>query len=93
LSGEVELMLVYIRGLASNSSWVSPPGDAHHLHHVLDPLGAEAVGVHDLVGERQLVEEARRDAARGVHVDRLHRIAAGEMDAVEVYCVSLSRSR
>ena len=51
LSGEVELMLVYIRGVARNSSSDEPARDADHLHHVLDPLLAERIGVHHLVGD------------------------------------------
>ena len=84
LSGLEELMLVKRRGLLSNSVAAEAAGDAGHLDHVLDPLGAEAVGVHDLVGQRQLLEEAVEVADRGVDVDRLDRIAAGDVDAVEV---------
>ena len=58
--------------------------DAGHFHHVLDPLGAERVGVHGLVGQGELVVEAVEMAHRGVDVHRLHRIAAGHVDAVEV---------
>ena len=67
LSGEEELMLVKRRGWLSNSSCAEAAGDARHLDHVLDPLGAEAVGVHDLVGQRQLLVEAVEvaDARRG----------------------------
>ena len=58
--------------------------DAHHLHHVVHPLGAQRVGVHRLVGERELVVEHVEMAHRGVKVHRLDRVAAGEMDAVEI---------
>jgi len=40
--------------------------------------------VHNLVGQRQLVVDAVEVADRSVDVDRLDRIAAGEMDAVEI---------
>ena len=83
LSGLEELMLVKSRGALSNSAWQAR-GDAGHLDHVLDALGAEAVGVHHLVGQRQLLVEAVEVADRGVDVDRLDRVAAGEVDAVEV---------
>ena len=58
--------------------------DPGHLHHVVDPLRAQRIGVHHLVGEVQLVVEAVEVAHRGVNIQRLHRVAAGEVDAVEV---------
>ena len=58
--------------------------DPGHLHHVLDPLRAERVGVNHLVGEDQLVLEAVEVPHRRVDVDGLHRIATREVDAVEV---------
>ena len=67
LSGEEELMLVKSRGCALELGLREARGDAGHLDHVLDALGAEAVGVHDLVGEGELLEEAVEvaDARRG----------------------------
>ena len=59
-------------------------GDAHHLHHVLDPLAAKAVGVHHLVGQKQLFTDAIKMPDAGVNINRFHRIASGEMDAVEI---------
>ena len=77
-------MFVYIRGAASNSSWRQAAGDPHHLHRILHALLPERVGVHDFVGQRQLVVDGVEMADGGVDVDRLDRIAAGEMDAVEI---------
>jgi hypothetical protein len=59
-------------------------GDADHLHHVFDPLGAQRIGVADLVGQGQLFIKAVQVADAGVHVHRLHRIAARDVDAVEI---------
>mmetsp|Transcript_7554 Transcript_7554/g.12952 ORF Transcript_7554/g.12952 Transcript_7554/m.12952 type:complete len:236 (-) Transcript_7554:1212-1919(-) len=56
----------------------------HHLHHVLDPLFAQRIGVHHLVGQRQLVINHVQMADRGVDIHRLHRIAARKVDAVEI---------
>ena len=65
--------------------FVRQPGtDAHHLHHVLDPLGAQRIGMGDLVGQRQLVIKHVQVPHRGVDVLRFNRIAADEMDAVEI---------
>ena len=57
-------------------------GYAHHLHHVLDPLRAERIGVDHLVGEREHVVMRVEMPNRGVDVDWLDRIAAVEMYAV-----------
>ena len=59
-------------------------GNAHHLHHVLDPLLAQRIGVRDLVGQRQFVEQHIQMAHRSVHIHRLDRVSSGDMDAVEV---------
>ena len=61
-----------------------PAGDAHHLHHVLDALRPQRIGMRHLVRQRQLVEQAVEMADRRVDIDRLHRVSAGEMDAVEI---------
>jgi hypothetical protein len=77
-------MLVYIRGVRVEFLVREPARDPDHLHHVLDPLGAEAVGMGHLVGQRELLVEAIEVPDARVDVDRLHRVAAREMDAVEV---------
>ena len=59
-------------------------GDTHHLHRVFDPLGAEAVAVHHLVGQDQLVAEAVEMANRWVNVHWFNWIAAHHVDAVEI---------
>ena len=59
-------------------------GDAHHFHHVLDPLGAQRIGVHHLVGQGELVEQHVEMTDAGMEVHRLDRVAAGKMDAVEI---------
>ena len=61
-----------------------PAGDAGHLHHVLDPLGPQRIGVHDLVGQCQLLVQAIEVPDRGVDVDRLDWVAPCHMDAVEI---------
>ena len=54
-----------------------------HLEHVAVALGAEAVAVRHLVGERQHVEGRLEVAHRPVQVDRLDRVAADEVDDLE----------
>jgi len=61
-----------------------PGCNPRHLHHVFDALRAQRIGMHDLVGQRQLFIEAIQMPDRGVDVDGFHRIAARDMDAVEV---------
>ena len=61
-----------------------PARDAHHFHHVLDPLLAEAIGVGGLIRQCQLVIKGIEMADRGVHILRFNRVAANAMDAVEM---------
>ena len=54
------------------------------FHHVFNPLSSEAVAMNNLVGQRQLVEDAIQMANRRMHIDRFDRISAHQMNAVEV---------
>ncbi len=58
--------------------------DAHHFHHILDPLAAQRIGVHDLVGQRQLVIKHVKVPHRGMYIHRFDGIAARKVDAVEI---------
>ena len=77
-------MFVYMCGVELEGLLVHPARDLHHLHHILDPLLSERVGVHDLVGERELVIEHVEVADTCVDVHWFDRVAAREVDAVEV---------
>ena len=61
-----------------------PARNADHLHHVFDTFLAQTIRVHRLIGQGQLVIEHIKVAHRGVDILRLHRIAAGKVDAVEI---------
>ena len=82
-SGELELMTVKIDGSRSRVASSTPAGDAHHLDAVDVLLAAEAVAVDVLVGERQHVERGVEVTNRGVHVDRLDRVAGRRSGRVE----------
>jgi len=59
-------------------------GNSHHLHHVLYPLLAQAVGVDHLVGQGQRVEQAIEMAGGRMNIDGLDRVAGRHVNAVEI---------
>ena len=76
-------MTVNSDGSRSSVCVVDPARDLDHLDRVEIALPAEAISVDRLVRKRQHVEQGVEMAHRRVHVDRLDRIAAPEVDRVE----------
>ena len=58
--------------------------DAHHLHHILNSLFSKTIGVHHLVGNRQLVIKHIQMAHRGMHIHGFHRITTREVNTVKI---------
>ena len=82
-SGDDELTTVNTDGSRSSVASSTWRAMRDHLEHVAVALGAEAVAVRHLVGEREHVERRLEVAHRPVQVDRLDRVAADEVDDVE----------
>ncbi len=61
-----------------------PPGDAHHLHDVLNPFLAEAISVGNLVGQSELVIEHIEMPDARVDVLWLHRVTTDKVNAIEI---------
>ena len=58
--------------------------NTHHFNHVLDPFFTKRIGVHNLVGDRQLVIQHIQMAHAGMDVYGFNRITASEVDTVEI---------